>query len=87
MSTTRSLRSPVLLGAYACARDFKEAIRTVISADFDENTSVTANSVTFFTEEESVEGMKAIRRGREMRRRRDGGTGKTRAMVLHARCH
>ena len=44
--------TPILFGAYAGTRDLEQAVRTVVTAHFQQDTSVTPDSIAFLAEEE-----------------------------------
>ena len=52
--------TPVLLRAYARAGHLEEAVRAVVSADFDHHAAVAADGVAFFAEEEIVQWMETV---------------------------
>jgi hypothetical protein len=50
---------PVLFCTYAGHGDFEQTVRAVVATDFHGNTTIASDGVTFFTEEESMQRMKA----------------------------
>jgi len=79
---------PVLFCTYTRTGDFEKTIWTIVGTDFNRNTSITPHRVAFFTEEECMERVKAIRWWRKMRWWWYWRNRETRAVVLDAwTCH
>jgi len=60
---------PVLFRANACTGDFEKAIWTIVTTDFDGNTAIAPDSITFLAEEQAMKRVETSR-GRHVGGRR-----------------
>lgn len=61
---------PILFSSDTRAWNFEQTIWAVVATNFYRNATVASDRVTLFAEEESMQGVKAEGRRRQMRRRR-----------------